>query len=87
MLIGGIKDCATWKVEEAVHNFEHAEHGRHGFFYGQGKIALAAGGLPPMGRGATPLQNSSRFLSTYMPGNPRRDWGTMLVLHIQSTGQ
>ncbi len=24
---GGNKDCVTWKVEEAVHNFVHADKG------------------------------------------------------------
>ncbi len=25
---GGSEDCVTWKVEEAVHNFVHADKGR-----------------------------------------------------------
>ncbi len=54
---GGSKDRVTWKVEKAVHNFVHADvtEGNE-FFYGLGKIVEAAGGLPRMGRGATPLQ-------------------------------
>ncbi len=60
----------------------------HGFFYGLGKIAAAAGGLPRMGRGATPLQTSLRVFEHFLaPGNPGREWGRMLELHIQDAGK
>ncbi len=57
----------------------------HGFFYGLGKIAAAAGGLSRMGRGTTP---SPRVFEHFLaPGNPGREWGRMLVLHIQDAGE
>ncbi len=62
--VGGIKDCVTWKIEEAVHNFIHADKVTTDSSTDKGKIALAAGGLPRMGRGATHLQTSPRVLNT-----------------------
>ncbi len=41
-----------------------------------------------MGRGTTPLQTSQRVFEHFLaPGHPRREWGMMLVLHIQDTGE
>ncbi len=61
---------------------------KNGFFYVPGKRAAAAGGLSHMGRGADPLQTSAQvFEHVLAPGNPGREWGRMLVLHIQDAGQ
>ncbi len=69
---GGSKDYVTWKDEEAVHNFVHAGH--HGFFYGLGKRAAAAGGLSHVGRGATPFQTSPQVLEHFLaPGDPGKE--------------
>ncbi len=77
---GGNKDCVSWKIEEAVDYFVHVDH--HGFFYGRGKRAAAAGGLPHMGRGAVTLQTPLQ-----VPGNPGREWRRMLILHIQDASE
>ncbi len=46
------------------------------------------GGLSYMGRGATPLQNLPRVFEHFIaPGNPERELGRMLVLHIQDVGE
>ncbi len=82
MQVGAAKTASQFKVEEAVHNFVHAGH--HGFFYGLGKRAAAAGGLSHVGRGATPLQTSPQVLEQFLaPGSPGREWARRLVLHIQ----
>ncbi len=62
--------------------------GHHGFFYGLGKRATAVGGLSHMGHGAAPLQTSPQVFQHFLaPGNPGREWGRMLVLHIQDAGE
>ncbi len=46
------------------------------------------GGLSHMGRGATPLQTLPRVVDHFLaPGNPERELGRMLVLHIQDAGE
>ncbi len=51
-------------------------------------IATAAGGLCPMGRGAAPLQTSPQVFEHFLaPGDPGREWGRMLELHIQDAGE
>ncbi len=53
-----------------------------------GKGAAAAAGLSHMGRGAAPLQTSPQVFEHFLaPGNPGREWGRMLVLHIQDAGE
>ncbi len=60
----------------------------YGFFYELGKIAADAGGLSHMGRGAAPLQTSPQIFEHFLaPGNSGREWGRMLVLHIQDEGE
>ncbi len=79
---GDSKDCVAWKVEKAVHYFIH------GFFYGLGKRAAATGGLSHMGRCTTPLQTSPQIFEHFLaPGDPGREWGRMLVLHIQDASE
>ncbi len=64
-----------------MHFFVHAEKVHHGFFYGLGKRAAAAGGLSHMGRGAAPLQNSAQVFEHFpAPGDPGREWRTMIML-------
>ncbi len=47
-----------------------------------------AGGLSYMGRGASSLQTSPRVFEDFLaPGNPGRELGRMLVLHIQDAGE
>ncbi len=57
----------------------------HGFFYGLGKTATAAGGLSRTGRGATPLQTSPRVFE-HFSWQSREKMGRMLQLHIQDVG-
>ncbi len=41
-----------------------------------------------MGLGATPVQTSPRVFEHFLaPENPGREWGRMLVLHIQDAGE
>ncbi len=52
------------------------------------KTAAGAGGLSHMGRGAAPLQTLAQVFEHFLtPGNPGREWGRMLVLHIQDANE
>ncbi len=53
-----------------------------------GGRAAAAGGLSHMGRGTALLQTSPQDFERFLaPGNPGREWGMILVYHIQDTGE
>ncbi len=70
-----------------MHNFIHADVTTNSSTE-KGKIVAAAGGLSRVGRGATPLQTSPRVFEHFLaPGNPGREWGRMLELHIQDAGE
>ncbi len=85
---GGSKNGVAWKVEKAVNYFVQADKVTTDCGYGLGKRATATGGLPRMVRCAAPLQPSLEvFKHLLATDKPRREWGRMLVLHIQNAGE
>ncbi len=49
--------------------------------------AAAAGGMPHMGRGATPIQTSPQVFEHFLaPGNPREN-GAGCLMHMQDEGE
>ncbi len=53
-------------------------HGHHGFFYG----------LSHMGRSEALLKTSPNIFERFLaPGNPKRECGRMLVLHIRDASE
>ncbi len=84
---GGSKDYFTWKVEETVHNFVRTEKVTtdSSTDYGKNRSRWKA---VSFGMWCSPSSNFSACFEHFLgPGNPGREWGRMLVLHIQDAGE
>ncbi len=82
---GGSKDCVTWKVEEAMHNFVHADKVTTDSSADYGKIAAAAGGLSHTERGAASSQTSPRVFEHFLAlDSTWSEWGRTIFIFIDA---